>query len=216
MGASGQTEGRKHGGGEGQQSYWKKRNTASERKTEEEKGGRKWRKRQERNISRCRCLSQAAREEEGTHAPAVFFPPPFWFWRGTCRTEVGCFLNLPCFSAIPAPSLLPPTYTQRLGEGTREIRTGRELPGGTSPLFNTNSPPPRGGVCPTGLIHLYSLQPPETPMALFSHWDWRWDIRKGRNPSATTSLHTPSAPRDSEVRWGLAGGCGAGTFAGCS
>lgn len=153
-----ETEGQKDRGGEGRQRHWKKRNTASERKTEGGgEGGRKCRKRRERNITPCPFSGRKGRG--GNKSPTVFFPPPFWFWWGTCRAEVGCFSNLPCLSAIPAPSLPPHTYTQKPGGGVcaRGIRAGRELSGGASSPFQHIFTPAGTASVYTPQIHLYSV-----------------------------------------------------------
>lgn len=78
--------------------HWKKRNTASERKqTGKKEEGNVERGEKEKEMSSCP-PAQPAREEEGTNPLTVFFPPPFWFWRGNCGAEVGCFSNIPCLS----------------------------------------------------------------------------------------------------------------------
>lgn len=60
----------------------------------------------------------------GNKSLTVFFPPLFWFWRGICREEVGCFSNLPCLSAIRTPSLPPHTPRNLFGVRVGNLGNG--------------------------------------------------------------------------------------------
>lgn len=79
-----------------------------ERQTEEGKGGRKCRKRRERNIATTTQSPFSGRKGRGGNkSPTEFLPPLFWFWRGICPTGVGGFKNL---SVIPTITYRP-THT---------------------------------------------------------------------------------------------------------
>lgn len=93
-----------------------------ERQTEEGRGGRKCRKRRERNITTTTQSPFSGRKGRGGNkSPTEFLPPLFRFWRGICPAEVGCFKNL---SAIPPPAYRHPYTWKPAGLQVGSLRNG--------------------------------------------------------------------------------------------
>ena len=144
-------------------------------------GGRKCRKRRERNITRA--PSRAVREEEGTNPrPLCSSRPSFGFGGEPVARRWGAFCNSPLLSTIRAPSRPPHTYTWKSGGGggAGVIRADRELSKGTQLSLSTHIHPPAGVSVYTQQIHLCSVEPLEYPVTLYTHQDWRRVIREGR------------------------------------